>query len=177
MKIARTIGTVTLSKSLPAMQAAQLRCVEIVDSIDRIDDQPLGGDTVVAWDLCGTGIGDLVALAEGPEFPSRSQTARCVDRGNAGRSRPGLRNIGNPKRKRGDCDFLAHASGYHFRTNFDIYYEELKCKISIKSNKTCAKLDVASTTVSSLRRTMATSPSGSAKTRSFALQRCTAKGS
>ncbi len=22
---------------------------------------------IVAWDLCGTGIGDLVALAEGPE--------------------------------------------------------------------------------------------------------------
>jgi len=67
MKIARTIGTVTLAKSLAAMQAAQLRCVEVVDSIDRIDDQPLGGDTIVAWDLCGTGIGDLVALAEGPE--------------------------------------------------------------------------------------------------------------
>ncbi len=67
MKIARTIGTVTLAKSLPSMHAANLRCVEVVDSIDRIDEQPLGGDTVVAWDLCGSGIGDLVALAEGPE--------------------------------------------------------------------------------------------------------------
>ena len=67
MKIARTIGTVTLSRSHPAMKAAQLRCVEIVESIDQIDDQPLGGDTVVAWDLCSSGVGDLVALAEGPE--------------------------------------------------------------------------------------------------------------
>ena len=67
MKIARTIGTVTLSRFHPAMEAAQLRCVEIVESIDQIDDQPLGGDTVVAWDLCSTGVGDLVALAEGPE--------------------------------------------------------------------------------------------------------------
>jgi microcompartment protein CcmK/EutM len=67
MKIARTIGTVTLSRFHPAMEAAQLRCVEIVESIDQIDDQPLGGDTVVAWDLCSSGIGDLVALAEGPE--------------------------------------------------------------------------------------------------------------
>lgn len=49
------------------MEAANLRCVEIVDTIDRMNEQPLGGDTIVAWDLCGSGIGDLVALAEGPE--------------------------------------------------------------------------------------------------------------
>ena len=67
MKLARTIGTVTLSRFHPTMVGAKLRCVEIVDSIERINEQPLGGDTVVAWDLCGTGIGDLVALAEGPE--------------------------------------------------------------------------------------------------------------
>lgn len=67
MKIARTIGTLTLARSHPSMAAAQLRCVEILDSIDRIDDDPIGGETVIAWDLCGAGIGDLVALAEGPE--------------------------------------------------------------------------------------------------------------
>ena len=67
MKLARTIGTVTLSRYHPAMANAQLRCVEIVEDIEEIDKQPLGGDTVVAWDLCGTGLGDLVALAEGPE--------------------------------------------------------------------------------------------------------------
>jgi carbon dioxide concentrating mechanism protein CcmL len=67
MKIARTIGTVTLSRFHPSMEAAQLRCVETVESIDQIDDQPLGGDTIVAWDLCSCGMGDLVALAEGPE--------------------------------------------------------------------------------------------------------------
>ncbi len=67
MKIARTIGTVTLSRFHPAMEAANLRCVEIVDTIERMNEQPLGGDTIVAWDLCGSGIGDLVALAEGPE--------------------------------------------------------------------------------------------------------------
>jgi len=49
------------------MEAANLRCVEIVDTIERMNEQPLGGDTIVAWDLCGSGIGDLVALAEGPE--------------------------------------------------------------------------------------------------------------
>ncbi|TWT92053.1 EutN/CcmL family microcompartment protein [Stieleria varia] len=67
MRIARTIGTVTLSRSHPALAAAKLRCIEMLDSIDRVDEQPLGGDTVVAWDLCSTGLGDLVAVAEGPE--------------------------------------------------------------------------------------------------------------
>ena len=67
MKIARTIGTVTLSRYHPTMAASSLRCVEVVDSIDRIDEVPLGGETIVAWDLCGCGDGDLVALAEGPE--------------------------------------------------------------------------------------------------------------
>lgn len=70
MKIARTIGTVTLSRFHPSMEAAVLRCVEVVDSVDKIE-QPLvgdlGGDLIVAWDTCGAGTGDLVALAEGPE--------------------------------------------------------------------------------------------------------------
>lgn len=67
MKIARTIGTVTLARSHPAMEASTLLCVEIAETAERIEAQPLGGDTVVAWDLCGCGVGDLVALAEGPE--------------------------------------------------------------------------------------------------------------
>ncbi|MGI9469494.1 MAG: EutN/CcmL family microcompartment protein [Rubripirellula sp.] len=67
MKIARTIGTVTLAKAHPLMEAANLRCVELVDTVERIHEEPLGGETIVAWDLCSTGIGDLVALAEGPE--------------------------------------------------------------------------------------------------------------
>ena len=70
MKIARVIGTVTLARMHPAMHASRLRCVEIVPSADQIDSQPLGGDMVVAWDLCGAGTGDLVALAEGPESAS-----------------------------------------------------------------------------------------------------------
>ena len=67
MKLARTIGTLTLSRYHPAMKHAQLRAVEVLEDIDQIDQQDLGGETVIAWDLCGTGIGDLVALAEGPE--------------------------------------------------------------------------------------------------------------
>lgn len=67
MKLARTIGNVTLSRSHRSLHSAQLRCVEVVETIDRLHEQPLGGDLIVAWDLCGCGDGDLVALAEGPE--------------------------------------------------------------------------------------------------------------
>lgn len=80
MIFARTIGTVTLSRSHPSMAAATLRVIETVDSIDRIDTQPLGGETQVAWDLCGAGDGDLVAIAEGPEAaqPFRPKVV-CID--------------------------------------------------------------------------------------------------
>jgi microcompartment protein CcmK/EutM len=67
MMIARTVGTVTLSRCHPALNASTLRCVEQVTSINDIAQQPLGGETIVAWDLVGSGIGDLVAVAEGPE--------------------------------------------------------------------------------------------------------------
>ena len=80
MIFARTIGTVTLSRSHPSLGAATLRLIETVDSIDRIDTQPLGGETQVSWDICGAGDGDLVAIAEGPEAaqPFRPKVV-CVD--------------------------------------------------------------------------------------------------
>lgn len=67
MKIAKVIGTVTLSRSHPAMSGATLRCVEELARIEDLDNDRFGGDTIVAWDLCGAGAGDLVAMAEGPE--------------------------------------------------------------------------------------------------------------
>ncbi|MEP4684307.1 MAG: EutN/CcmL family microcompartment protein, partial [Rhodopirellula bahusiensis] len=35
MKIARVIGTVTLSRMHPSMQGYKLRCVEVVESADQ----------------------------------------------------------------------------------------------------------------------------------------------
>lgn len=67
MKIAKVIGTVTLSRSHPAMSGATLRCVEELSQIEDLDKESFGGETIVAWDLCGAGAGDLVAMAEGPE--------------------------------------------------------------------------------------------------------------
>lgn len=67
MKLARTIGKVTLARMHPGLQGSTLRCVEVVESIDGVEAIPVGGETVIAWDICGAGVGDLVALAEGPE--------------------------------------------------------------------------------------------------------------
>ncbi|QDS92802.1 Ethanolamine utilization protein EutN/carboxysome [Roseimaritima multifibrata] len=67
MKIARTIGTVTLARMHPSLKGASLRCVEELATIDDVDKPIYGGETIVAWDYCGSGIGDRVALAEGPE--------------------------------------------------------------------------------------------------------------
>jgi len=67
MIIARTVGTVTLSRWHPALGGSTLKAVELVTRIEDLNQQPLGGETVVAWDLCGCGLGDLVAMAEGPE--------------------------------------------------------------------------------------------------------------
>jgi microcompartment protein CcmK/EutM len=80
MILARTIGTVTLSKSHPSLSGATLILFESLDSIDRLNDSPLGGETQVAWDLCSSGNGDLVAIAEGPEAaqPFRPKVV-CID--------------------------------------------------------------------------------------------------
>lgn len=67
MKMARVIGNATMARVHPAMQASRLRCVEIIGKTDQMEDLNPGGDLIVAWDLCGSSIGDLVALAEGPE--------------------------------------------------------------------------------------------------------------
>lgn len=67
MILARNIGTLTLSRSHPALSGATLRCFEAIEHIGDLHKQPLGGETMVAWDLCGSGPGDLVAVAEGPE--------------------------------------------------------------------------------------------------------------
>jgi len=67
MKMARVIGNATLSRVHPTLHASRLRCVEIIESTDEVENLQPGGDLIVAWDLCGSSAGDLVALAEGPE--------------------------------------------------------------------------------------------------------------
>ncbi|MFG0289878.1 MAG: EutN/CcmL family microcompartment protein [Rhodopirellula sp. JB044] len=67
MKIARVVGTATLSRMHPSLHAARMRCVEVVERIEDLNKKVPANDLIVAWDLCGAGEGDVVALAEGPE--------------------------------------------------------------------------------------------------------------
>lgn len=67
MKIAKVIGTVTLARGHESMRGIALRAVEVLGDIGSRDRAVFGGETIIACDLLGAGIGDLVALAEGPE--------------------------------------------------------------------------------------------------------------
>ncbi|QDS89476.1 Ethanolamine utilization protein EutN/carboxysome [Rosistilla oblonga] len=85
MRIAKVIGSVTLSRCHPAMAGSRLRCVLPVDDIAQIDsDDFSGSELLVTWDELGAGNGDLIALAEGPEAAQPFQPQiKCIDAYNA----------------------------------------------------------------------------------------------
>jgi len=67
MRIATVIGTVTLNRYHPTFQGARLKLVTPL-SLDNLTGQTEpDADQLVAWDRLGVGIGDKIALAEGPE--------------------------------------------------------------------------------------------------------------
>ena len=67
MRVAKVIGTVTLSKCHPTFDGATLKMV-VPLSLDELQGKAEPRlDFVVAWDQLGAGIGDTIALAEGPE--------------------------------------------------------------------------------------------------------------
>jgi microcompartment protein CcmK/EutM len=73
MRIAKTVGTVTLSRLHPSFKGSRLKVVVPLDwnELKICDPASLTseakGEGLVAWDDFGAGIGQLVALAEGPE--------------------------------------------------------------------------------------------------------------
>jgi microcompartment protein CcmK/EutM len=73
MRIAKTVGTVTLSRLHPSFKGSRLKIVVPLDwnELKICDPASLAseakGEGLVAWDDLGAGIGQLVALAEGPE--------------------------------------------------------------------------------------------------------------
>jgi carbon dioxide concentrating mechanism protein CcmL len=67
MKIARVIGTVTLAKVHPDLQGLPLRLVQTMERLDENRQPVFGGEEMVTCDSLGAGIGDWIALAEGPE--------------------------------------------------------------------------------------------------------------
>jgi ethanolamine utilization protein EutN len=68
MRIAKIIGTVTLNRAHPAMQGARLKLATPM-SLENVlgTKEQLRGEFEVVWDDLGAGIGDLIALADGPE--------------------------------------------------------------------------------------------------------------
>ncbi|HEV7279127.1 MAG TPA: EutN/CcmL family microcompartment protein [Pirellulaceae bacterium] len=73
MRIAKTVGTVTLSRLHPSFRGSRLKVVVPIDWNEMLSVDPASlsveakGEGLVAWDDLGAGIGQLVALAEGPE--------------------------------------------------------------------------------------------------------------
>jgi microcompartment protein CcmK/EutM len=67
MRIAKVIGTVTLSRCHPSFEGATLKMV-VPMSLDQLTGEAeLSPDFLVAWDQLAAGIGDTIALSEGPE--------------------------------------------------------------------------------------------------------------
>ena len=66
MRLARVIGSVTLSEVHPAMRGGMLRLLVPLSAGDlAAGDGP--AEPLVAWDALGAGVGQLVAFSEGGE--------------------------------------------------------------------------------------------------------------
>lgn len=67
MRIARVIGSVTLSRAHETMVGLPLRLVEVVQAFDDQQQMVFDVEQVVTCDLLAAGEGELIAMAEGPE--------------------------------------------------------------------------------------------------------------
>ncbi len=67
MRIGRVIGTVTLNRAHPGLAAGTFKLVVPLNLEQLQQGQAPGREALVALDPLGSGVGSLVALAEGPE--------------------------------------------------------------------------------------------------------------
>ena len=68
MRIAKIIGSVTLSQSHPSFDGAVLRlAVPLSHENLQHEASEMRGEFEVVWDDLGAGNGSLIAMAEGPE--------------------------------------------------------------------------------------------------------------
>lgn len=67
MRIAKVIGNVTLSRCHPTFTGARLRVCIPMSYEELIEERDPQGDSLVAWDQLGAGVGSLIGLSEGPE--------------------------------------------------------------------------------------------------------------
>jgi len=84
MRIAEIIGTVTLNRIHPSFKGARLK-LAVPYSLDNLSgNNEASADPIVVWDEMGAGIGDRIAMTEGPEAarPFRPEV-RPVDAYNA----------------------------------------------------------------------------------------------
>lgn len=67
MRIARILGTVTLSRIHPALQGARLK-MAVPLSLEELRKDATGqAEDLVVYDEMGAGLGDLIMLSEGAE--------------------------------------------------------------------------------------------------------------
>lgn len=67
MRIARVVGTVTLSRCHPSFAGARLRLVVPLALAELSGAAPPAAEELVAWDERASGHGSLLALSEGSE--------------------------------------------------------------------------------------------------------------
>lgn len=67
MRISQVIGTVTLCRSHPSFVGACLKMVVPLSLDDLAGKTEPTAEPLVLWDQLGAGLGDRVAMAEGPE--------------------------------------------------------------------------------------------------------------
>ncbi len=67
MRIATTIGTVTLNRCLPSFVGARLKLAIPLSLANLRGEKPAAAEPLVVWDDLGAGIGSLIAVSEGAE--------------------------------------------------------------------------------------------------------------
>ncbi len=67
MRIAEIIGTVTLNRLHPSFKGARLKLAIPYSLDDLTSATGASAEPIVVWDEMGAGIGDRIAMTEGPE--------------------------------------------------------------------------------------------------------------
>jgi ethanolamine utilization protein EutN len=67
MRIAQVVGTVTLSRAHPSFRGSRLKLAVRLSLANVTGQAEPGYDPLVVWDDLGAGIGDTIALADGPD--------------------------------------------------------------------------------------------------------------
>jgi len=67
MRIAKVVGSVTLSRAHPSFSGAALRLVVPLSLAELRGESEPAAEEVVCWDELGAGLGSLIAMSEGAE--------------------------------------------------------------------------------------------------------------